>query len=138
MPVRRERRVANSGMTATIDPRAEWKQMFDDAWRIERDYFYDPNMHGVNWKAVHDQYAKMLEASANRDDVSYVIGEMISELNVGHAYYGGGDVAAGTQRLGRDARRGLRAAGRRLPDHADLLGRALGHRRARSAGASRA
>jgi tricorn protease len=85
--------VVTSAMTATIDPRAEWKQIFNDAWRIERDFFYDPNMHGVNWKAVHDQYAKMLDASTNRDDVSYVIGEMISELNVGHAYYSGGDVA---------------------------------------------
>jgi tricorn protease-like protein/C-terminal processing protease CtpA/Prc len=84
--------VVNTGMNATIDPRTEWKQLFEDAWRIERDFFYDPTMHGVNWKNVHDQYAKMLGACANRDDVGYVIGEMISELNVGHAYYGGGDV----------------------------------------------
>src|ERR687890_427446 len=80
-------------MQMMVDPAAEWKQIYTDVWRIERDYFYDPNMHGVNWKGVHDQYAKMLEASADRDDVGYVIGEMISELNVGHAYYGGGDVA---------------------------------------------
>jgi tricorn protease len=84
--------VVTSGMVTTIDPRAEWKQLFDDAWRIERDYFYDPNMHGVNWKAIHDQYAAMLAACANRDDVGYVISEMISELNVGHAYYSGGDI----------------------------------------------
>ena len=84
--------VSTSGMTTTIDPRQEWKQLFTDAWRIERDFFYDPNMHGVNWKGVRDQYAKMLEDAATRDDVSYVISEMISELNVGHAYYSGGDV----------------------------------------------
>jgi tricorn protease len=83
---------AMSGMTATIDPRAEWKQIFNDAWRIERDFFYDPHMHGVNWTAVRDQYAKMLDDCNSRDDVGYVIGEMISELNVGHAYYGGGDL----------------------------------------------
>ncbi len=86
--------VTPAAMTTTIDPRTEWKQLFDDAWRIERDFFYDPNMHGLNWKNVHDQYAKMLESCATRDDVSYVISEMISELNVGHAYYSGGDVAA--------------------------------------------
>ena len=86
--------VNTAGMTTTIDPRAEWKQLFVNSWRIERDFFYDPNMHGVNWKGVRDQYAKMLEDCATRDDVSYVISEMISELNVGHAYYGGGDVAA--------------------------------------------
>ena len=86
--------VTPTAMTTTIDPRIEWKQLFDEAWRIERDFFYDPNMHGLNWKNVHDQYAKMLADSATRDDVSYVISEMISELNVGHAYYSGGDVPA--------------------------------------------
>jgi tricorn protease len=80
-------------MTATIEPRAEWKQIFDEAWRIERDFFYDPNMHGLNWKGVHDQYAKMLEDANSREDVSFIISEMISELNVGHAYYGGGDTS---------------------------------------------
>lgn len=85
--------VVTSGMLALIDPRAEWKEIFDDAWRMERELFYDPTMHHVDWKAVHDQYARMLDDCASRDDVGYVIGEMISELNVGHAYYGGGDVA---------------------------------------------
>jgi Tol biopolymer transport system component/C-terminal processing protease CtpA/Prc len=85
--------VVTAGMTTTIDPRQEWRQIFDDAWRLQRDLFYDPNMHHVDWKAIHDQYAKMLNDCASRDDVGYVIGEMISELNVGHAYYGGGDVA---------------------------------------------
>jgi tricorn protease len=66
--------------------------MFFEAWRIERDFFYDPNMHGVDWKKVGAEYAKMLPDCANRADVGYVISEMISELNVGHAYYGGGDV----------------------------------------------
>ena len=56
-----------------------------------RDFFYDPTMHGVDWKAVHAQYAAMLADCNSRADVSYVIKEMISELNVGHAYYSGGD-----------------------------------------------
>lgn len=85
------RPVSTSGMNVLIDPRVEWKQIFTDAWRIERDFFYDPNMHHVNWPAIPKQYEKMLADCTSRMDVSYVIGEMISELNVGHAYYRGGD-----------------------------------------------
>lgn len=84
--------VITTAMTVTIDPREEWKQLFIDAWRIQRDFFYDPNMHGVDWKAMRDHYAQMLDDCISREDVSYVISEMISELNVGHAYYWGGDV----------------------------------------------
>ncbi len=83
--------VVTAGMTAMINPREEWKQIFIDAWRIQRDFFYDPNMHGVNWKAMRDHYMSMLEDCVSREDVSFVIGEMIAELNVGHAYYYGGD-----------------------------------------------
>lgn len=84
--------VVTSSMVTQIDPRQEWRQIFQDAWRIERDFFYDPNMHHLDWPKVRDQYAKMLSDCATRDDVGYVISEMISELNVGHAYYGGGDI----------------------------------------------
>jgi tricorn protease len=80
-------KVSLDGLAVTVDPRAEWRQMFDEAWRLERDFFYDPHMHGVDWRAVHDQYASMLPDCATRQDLSYVIREMISELNVGHAYY---------------------------------------------------
>ena len=81
--------VVMAPMTATADPRAEWKQMFHEAWRLERDYFYDPSMHGVDWPAVRARYEKMLGDAASREDVGYIISEMISELNVGHAYYSG-------------------------------------------------
>ena len=84
--------VVTAGMSVMIDPPVEWREIFDEAWRVERDFFYDPNMHGVNWKAIHDQYAKMLPDCNSRADVGFVIGEMISELNVGHAYYSGGDL----------------------------------------------
>jgi tricorn protease len=84
--------VPMSGMTAMINPREEWKQLFMDAWRIERDYFYDPNMHGVDWLAVRKHYETMLDDCVSREDVGYVISEMIAEINVGHAYYRGGDV----------------------------------------------
>ncbi len=79
--------LSTAGMRTTIDPRQEWRQIFTEAWRHERDFFYDPNMHGVDWEAIRRQYEPMLEDCASRDDVTYVIQEMISELNVGHAYY---------------------------------------------------
>ena len=81
-----------AGLEVEIDPRAEWRQIFDDAWRLMRDFFYDPHMHGVDWQAVRAQYAAMLDDCNSREDLSYVLREMISELNVGHAYYSGGDV----------------------------------------------
>ena len=88
-------KVSTSGMTAMVKPRDEWKQIFWDAWRIERDFFYDPTMHGVNWKKIGNHYAEMLEDCASRRDVGFLIGEMIAELNVGHAYYRQGGVENG-------------------------------------------
>jgi tricorn protease-like protein/C-terminal processing protease CtpA/Prc len=73
-------------MTAVIDPRREWAQIFRDAWRIMRDYFYEPTMHGVDWEATREHYDAMLPDAASREDVNWIISEMISELNVGHAY----------------------------------------------------
>ena len=70
---------------------AEWKQIYDEAWRQMRDFFYVPNMHGVNWKAMHDKYAVLLPYVNNRHDLTYLIGEMIGELSIGHSYIGGGD-----------------------------------------------
>ncbi len=84
--------VVTTGMTAMIEPAEEWRQLFVEAWRLQRDFFYDPNMHGVDWPAVRAQYEKMLADCASREDVGYVISEMISELNVGHAYYSAPDL----------------------------------------------
>ena len=86
-----EGQIKTEGMTTHIDPREEWRQLFHEAWRIQRDFFYDPNMHGVDWEGVRRQYEAMLADCTSREDVSYIIREMIAELNVGHAYYGGGD-----------------------------------------------
>jgi tricorn protease len=84
--------LSTAGMTTEIDPRVEWMATFHDAWRIMRDYFYDPDMHGVDWDHVKKQYEPMVKDCSSRADLSFVIGEMIAELNVGHAYYfGGGD-----------------------------------------------
>ncbi len=75
-----------------VDPPAEWRQIFNDAWRIERDFFYDPGMHGVDWKAQREHYGKMLEDAVTRSDVNYLIGELLGELNTSHAYRSGGDL----------------------------------------------
>jgi tricorn protease len=82
----------NTGdMQARLDHRAEWKQMFDESWRLERDFFYVENMHGVDWPAMKAKYGALLPFVAHRTDLTYIIGEMISELNIGHTYVGGGD-----------------------------------------------
>jgi tricorn protease len=87
-----EKPISTDGLKTIIDPRAEWKQIFTDVWRLQRDFFYDPHMHGVDWPKMRDRYAKMLADCASREDVSYVIAELISELNAGHTYYSGGDI----------------------------------------------
>ncbi len=74
-----------------IEPRAEWRQIFDEAWRINRDYFYDPGMHGADWPAMRTRYAELLPHVASRDDLNRVIRWMCSELAVGHHRVGGGD-----------------------------------------------
>lgn len=79
------------GIEVLIDPRAEWKQIFHEAWRINRDYFYDPNMHGADWNAMYDRYAAFLSHLSSRYDLNRVIQWMCSELSVGHSYLGGGD-----------------------------------------------
>jgi tricorn protease len=81
-----------SGLQVRLDRHAEWKQIFDESWRQMRDFFYDPGMHGVDWKAVKAKYAPLVKHVNHRADLTYVIGEMIGELNAGHAYVGGGDL----------------------------------------------
>lgn len=79
-------------MEMLVDPVQEWHQLFMDTWRIERDYFYDANMHGVNWEQVKQRYLIMLEGATTREEVNFVLGEMIAELNASHAYRSGGDL----------------------------------------------
>ena len=80
-----------SGMRIQVDPRAEATQIFEDAWRIQRDFFYDPDMHGIDWEAMGDRYRPWIAHVGHRDDLNYVLGELIGELVVGHAYRWGGD-----------------------------------------------
>jgi len=93
-----EKPLVTADMEAPVDPRAEWRQIFRDVYRFERDFFYDPNMHGVNWEALGERYSKVLEGAVTRWDVDFLIGEFIGELNASHTYHGGGDMEQAPQR----------------------------------------
>lgn len=82
-----EKKAPKDAMTMSVNPREEWKQMFTEAWRLQRDYFYEATLHGVDWNAMKKRYGDMVEDCVTRDDLTFVIAELISELNVGHAYY---------------------------------------------------
>jgi len=86
-----EGRLSTDDLQVKIDPRQEWQQMFDEAWRINRDFFYDPNMHGADWPAMREKYAQFLPHLATRADLNRVLQWMCSELSVGHHNVGGGD-----------------------------------------------
>lgn len=80
-----------SGLEVRLDRRAEWTQIFHESWRQMRDFFYAPNMHGVDWPAQRAKYGALLPSVATRNDLTYLIGEMIAELHIGHTYVGTGD-----------------------------------------------
>jgi tricorn protease len=75
-----------ANLTMQIDPRMEWKQIFSDAWRLYRDFFYDPSMRGMDWTTMRAKYEPLVEACADREDLDYVIGEMLGELGSSHVY----------------------------------------------------
>src|SRR5262249_55460171 len=76
-----------------VEPRTEWRQIFEEAWRINRDYFYDPKMHGADWPAMRKKYASLLPHLAARSDLDRVLRGMLSELAVGHSYLAPGEPA---------------------------------------------
>lgn len=80
-----------SDMNVRLNRTAEWVQIFNEVWRQMRDFFYAPNMHGVDWEAVRENYRPLVDHVAHRNDLTYILGEMVGELNVGHAYVGEGD-----------------------------------------------
>jgi tricorn protease len=80
-----------SALEVRVDRRAEWTQVFNESWRQMRDFFYAPNMHGVDWPAQRAKYGALVPSVTNRNDLTYLIGEMIGELHIGHSYVGGGD-----------------------------------------------
>ncbi|MEE9268823.1 MAG: S41 family peptidase [Candidatus Krumholzibacteria bacterium] len=83
--------VSTDGLMVDRVPAKEWAEIFDEVWRRFRDFFYVENMHGYDWKEIGARYRPLLEHVAHRADLNYVLGEMIAELSVSHAYISGGD-----------------------------------------------
>jgi tricorn protease len=94
------------GLRMFVDPRQEWRQIFDEAWRMEQQFFYDPKMHGLDWRAVRARYEPLLEFVQRREDLNDLLIEMIGEMQVGHNRISGGDLdserPAGVGLLGAD------------------------------------
>jgi tricorn protease len=114
-----ESRVDLSNWTFAIDPREEWRQMLTEAWRLQRDYFYDPGLHGVDWDAQLARHLPLVERVSDREELSDVISQMISELSALHLYIWGGDRRRGEDEiemasLGADLRRDEGAGGYRV------------------------
>jgi tricorn protease len=80
-----------AALRVKVDPKLEWAQMFDDAWRITRDWFYDDRMHGVDWDAMKRRYGALVPFVAHRADLDFILGEMLGELEAGHTYVASGD-----------------------------------------------
>ncbi len=80
-----------SEMEVYVDPKVEWRQMYNEVWRNERDFFYDRNLHGLNLEEMKKRYAPYVEAVAHRSDLTYLFTEMLNQLTVGHMFIGGGD-----------------------------------------------
>ncbi len=93
-----DKKLPTNQLEMTVVPREEWKQIFSDVWRLQRDFFYDKNMHGVDWNAMKKLYGDLIDNAVTRGDVNFIIGELISELNASHTYRGGGDDETPLQR----------------------------------------
>jgi tricorn protease len=85
-------------LTLKIDPKIEWQQMYVDGWRVFRDWFYDPNIHGMDWQQVRVKYQPWVDAATHRTDLDYAFGEIAGELNSGHIYVNAGDQPAAKRR----------------------------------------
>ncbi|HYE60436.1 MAG TPA: S41 family peptidase [Phycisphaerales bacterium] len=85
-----------SGWTFPVTPREEWRQMFVEAWRLERDYFYDTKMHGLDWGAMRDRYLPLVDRISSREELSDLIAQMVGELSALHIFVRGGDVRQGS------------------------------------------
>jgi len=92
VPKPEEGKLDLSGVLLRVDPLTEWAQMFQETWRIHRDYFYDAGMHGLDWAAIGERYRPFLAHLGHREDLNVLLAEMAGELVAGHAYVGGGDV----------------------------------------------
>lgn len=115
----------------SVNPREEWQQLFVDAWRLERDYFYDPNLHGVDWKGLLEKHLPLVKRVADRDELNDLISQLVGELSALHIFVGGGDQRKGEDQispasLGAKLKRDEAAGGYRIehiyrsePDYLD-------------------
>jgi tricorn protease len=86
-------------MRVRIEPTREWAEMFASAWRLERDFFFMPQMNGVDWNAVRTAYERLLPLVGSRSDLNYLLGEMVGEISNSHTYVGGGDAMPADKRV---------------------------------------
>jgi tricorn protease len=91
-PVALESKLDLSGMEVALDLRQEWDQIYEESGRQMKQFFYAPNMHGVDWEALRLRYKPLAASVRHRADLTYVIGELIGELSAGHTYVGGGEM----------------------------------------------
>jgi len=94
-----DHRVDLSGWAFSLDVREDFRQLFVDAWRLERDYFYDPGMHGNDWDAIRDKFLPLVDRVTTRDELSDVIGRVVGELSALHTAVRGGDVRSGDENV---------------------------------------
>ena len=87
-----DRKLSLTDLKVRLDRRAEWNQIYNECWRQMRDFLFDPKLHGVDWEGMRRRYEPLLAHVQHRADLTFIIGEMIGELNIGHAYVGGGDL----------------------------------------------
>ena len=87
-----DRKLSLSDLKVRLDRRAEWNQIYNECWRQMRDFLFDPKLHSVDWAGMRRRYEPLLAHVQHRADLTFIIGEMIGELNIGHAYVGGGDL----------------------------------------------
>ena len=138
MPTRRRRRPARGASPATLrmylDPKEEFRQIFNEGWRNQRDYLYVPNLHGTDWPKMKQMYGQLLPYVRHRADLNYLLDNMGAEIAIGHSYVRGGDMPEVPAIAGRPARRRLRHRRRPLQDRAHLRHRELEPRPAGAAG----
>ena len=128
-----KKQVNLSDWSFALDPREEWTQMFTEAWRLERDYFYDPHLHGLDWPALREKYRPLANRVTDRAELADVLAQMVSELSALHIFVYGGDLRQGKDQilvgsLGTVLRRDEAAGGYRIahiyradPDYPDAL-----------------
>ena len=84
--------ISVSGLKMRVDPRAEWEQIFNETWWMQKEFFYDANLHGIDWNGIYQRYHPLLAHLQRREDLNELLVEMIGELQVGHNRVGGGDI----------------------------------------------